>query len=306
MRFIFFIVVAVVAVLAGVVALQMSGGEQTTPQAVVQPQSAGEVSIKTADVLVAKADLPVGTIIDQSMVDIQPWPEHLVLNGFVLSTQGASDVVGKVVRSAVQAREPFLKSKLANPNDPGFLAAGLPAGMRAVTVATDTVSGVAGFVFPGDRVDLLFTHGISNISGKASTGKDSVAEVLAPNVRVLAVNLREAAASNGNGDEGGKPAAVQAPSSVTIEVSEAVAQQVRLAEKNGHISLSLRSIHDENSTVPAPTALTDLSKASSVDKAKGAELIVVRGPGRNGGKITSDVGVSSSINDGFGSSDVNQ
>jgi Flp pilus assembly protein CpaB len=147
--------------------------------------------------------------------------------------------------------------------------------MRAITIATDVVSGIAGFVFPGDRVDILFTHNVPGVAKNEIGSKPSNAEVLGANVRVLAVNIRE-------GDPS-KPAAVT-PSSVTVEVSDELAQRVRLAEKNGTLSLALRSIHDDNQNYPTPTGLKDLSHVSIEEP---PSLMVVRGPGGVGGKITS-------------------
>lgn len=274
MKFAFYSVIAVLAIVAGVVAFRFA--DQSVPplpsQTVVQATSVKEINIATSDVLVARVNIPVGSVIDNSMIDKQPWPENLVMENFVLADQSGQGVVGKVARSAISAHEPFMKSKLANPNDPGFLAAALPVGMRAVTVATDAVAGIAGFVFPGDRVDLLFTHEASSSEGQPRNGKPAIAEVLGSNIRVLAVNTRE--------NDPSRPSSVS-PNSATLEVSDMLAQQIRLAEKNGTLSFSLRSIHDDVPNYPNPTGLADLSQASE------PSLSVVRGPGGAGGKITS-------------------
>ncbi len=273
MKFIFFSIIAVLALVASVVAFRIT--DSSTPAVVGQAEAPSkEINVKTIDVLMARNNIPVGTIITSSMIDKQPWPENLVMDNFVLGDKGGQDIIGTVARSAINAHEPFMKSKLANPNDPGFLAAGLPPGMRAITVATDVVTGIAGFIFPGDRVDLLYTHdssinGAGNVSAARAAGKPEVTEVLGANVRVLAVNLRE-------GDPS-KPAPV-APSSLTLEVTEPMAQLIRLAEKNGTLSFSLRSIHDDNANSVDPSNLGDLSHSS--------ELMVIRGPGSVGGKIT--------------------
>ena len=286
MRFVFFVVAAVVAIVVGVVVLRLNETPPPPPP-VVQSEPVQEVGIKTVDVLVAKVDVPVGTVIDSTMVDTQPWPQHLVLDSFISSsaTDGSggnlNSVVGRVARSQIQAREPFLKSKLADPNDPGFLSANLPAGMRAITIAIDSISGIAGYVFPGDKVDILFAHPSAGAS-QSSGGKISVAEVVASNVRVLAVGGREVLAADGK-----QAAAPASANNVTIEVSDEIAQHIRLAEKNGNLSLSLRSIKDDKASSPSPTTMSDISKVGG-----GAALIVVRGPGNNAsGKITSSEGL---------------
>lgn len=280
MKFIFYSVITVIAIVSAVLAFRFS--EQNTPPTttIIQSQQPREVNIKTVTVLVARSNIAVGSIIDSSMIDTQPWPENLVLENFVLGDKGGQDIVGKVVRSAISAHEPFMKNKLANPNDPGFLAATLPAGMRAVTVATDTVSGVAGFVFPGDRVDLLYTHSSASVE---RIGRSDVTEVLGSNLRVLAVNLR---------DNDPQKIAPVPPSSVTLEVSDDMAQRIRLAEKNGSLSFSLRSIHDDSSTYPDPSEINDLSRMPS----PASPSMVVRGPGSGGKDITFSV-INKNISD---------
>jgi pilus assembly protein CpaB len=284
MKFIFFSIIAVLALVASVVAFRIT--DSSVPSAAGQGEAPiKEINVKTIDVLMARNNIPVGTIITSSMIDKQPWPENLVLDNFVLGDKGGQDIIGTVARSSINAHEPFMKSKLANPNDPGFLAAGLPSGMRAISIATDTVTGIAGFIFPGDRVDILYTHdaSASNASiseGKRSSGKPEITEVLGSNIRVLAINLRE-------GDPT-KPAPV-APTSITLEVSDSLAQLVRLAEKNGTLSFSLRSIHDDNTNTPAPSSMSDLSHST--------DLIIVRGPGSAGGRITETSALSGDIND---------
>lgn len=283
MRFVFFIVAAVVVIVAGVVVLRLN---QTPPEPppVAQAEAPKEVNIETVDVLVARSDIQVGAVVDNSMVDVQPWPKHLVLNGFITNAPESGGVVGKIVRSPIQAREPFIKTKLANPNDPGFLAAGLPAGMRAITISIDSITGVGGYVFPGDHVDVLFTHNLAGGDKGQSSGKASVSEVVAPNVRVISVGERAVVDPNSGGAKDAASA-----KSVTVEVSEEFVQRIRLAEKNGFLSLVLRSIKDDNSNVPSPSTLSELSKVSG-----GAGMLIVRGPGGNGnGKITATEGLSS-------------
>jgi pilus assembly protein CpaB len=270
MKFVYYSIITVLAIVAAVLALRFSDSSVSNSTG---QQAVAQVTIKTVNVLVASVDIPVGTTIDNSMLDKQPWPENLVVDGFILSNDDSGrDVVGKVSRSSIAAHEPFMRSKLANPNDPGFLAASLPVGMRAITVATDAVSGIAGFVFPGDRVDLLFTHTSESIL-TPSNGKPSVTEVLGSNIRVLAINVRE--------NDPSKPSTIS-PSSATLEVSDALAQQIRLAEKNGTLSFSLRSIHDDNPNFPEPTGLNDLTR----DSEEVPILSVVRGAGASGGNMT--------------------
>jgi pilus assembly protein CpaB len=224
-------------------------------QVVVENPTPPPAEIPTVDILVARRDLPIGTIVAEGDVDVQSWPQNLVLPDFVTQSkeQMNTELYGMVVRTPFKAREPLIKTKLANPNDPSFLAASLPKGMRAVTITADAISGVAGFIYPGDKVDVLISHEVQLAKDDDElAAADPIAEILVSNVKVLAVNQKATA----HGEEG-----PQLPSSVTLEVSQADAQKLRLAEKHGELSLSLRSIEDmdEVDTVK-PTGIADLSR----------------------------------------------
>src|SRR5579884_2924626 len=130
MRFLLLIVAAVIAVFAGVAAMQLTN-KTSQPTPVVQAP-APATNVATVDGLVARQAIPAGTVLNSSMVDRQPWPQNLVLEGFIASNSPNANIDGKVTRSPLQAREPLILSKLGNMNDAGFLAASLPAGQRAV------------------------------------------------------------------------------------------------------------------------------------------------------------------------------
>ena len=111
-------------------------------------------------VLVARKALPVGTLIDAESLSYQAWPKELVQNAYYTEGSPGSDpvkLIGTVVRNPITAGQPITKGSLVGPNDRGFLAAALGPGMRAVTVPVSNTSGVAGFIFPGDRVDMVLT-----------------------------------------------------------------------------------------------------------------------------------------------------
>jgi pilus assembly protein CpaB len=183
-----------------------------------------------------------------------------------------------VARGAFSEREPFTESKLANPNDPSFLAATLGANMRAVTIATDAVSGIAGYVFPGDHVDVFITHNIPSeeknrqLKGFARGGdKPEYTEILVPNARVLAVNVRPAT---------NKELTVNTPTSITLEVDTDHAQALRLAEKVGTLSLALRPLKDkevDDSAEPARAVTLTKATVSMQNSVEGVRI--VRGAG---------------------------
>jgi pilus assembly protein CpaB len=155
-----------------------------------------------------------------------------------------------VTRAPFQQQEPLISSKLANPNDPNFLAAELPKGMRVVTIQTSETQGVAGFLFPGDHVDVMMTHDVEkpvkgDISGSARTEKSLVTETVLTNVKVMAVDQHST--NLGATDAQGK---LLVPRSATLMVSPADAQRLRLAEKLGTLTLALRSLADRDGADP--------------------------------------------------------
>src|SRR5438094_5824906 len=124
---------------------------------------AAAAPINVAEVLVATRALPIGTILDATAVKYQPWPKELVENAYFIH-QGnfdAKTLQGTVVRNPITAGQPITQGALVKPGDRGFLAAALGPGMRAVTVPVSAQTGVAGFVFPGDRIDLVLTQTVT-------------------------------------------------------------------------------------------------------------------------------------------------
>lgn len=131
----------------------------SAPVATAAPMAA---PIDGPRVLVATKALPVGTIIDATALRFTPWPKELVENAYFLEAMPESrNLVGTVVRFAIPAGQPITQGALVKPGDRGFLAAALGPGMRAVTVPVSAQSAVAGFVFPGDRVDLVLTQTVA-------------------------------------------------------------------------------------------------------------------------------------------------
>lgn len=198
-------------------------------------------------VLVAQRGLPVGTIITADAISFQQWPEELVQDAYFLD--GESDIgklLGTVVRYQVSAGEPVTQGSLVSPGDRGFLAAALGPGMRAVTVPVSAKTGVAGFVFPGDRVDIVLTQAVKGDGGlKAS-------ETFLRNMRVLATDQ-----STTQEKVDGKTV-VRAFRTVTLEVTPKIAEKVAVAQTIGTLSLSLRSIADNQAELDRAIAAGDI------------------------------------------------
>ena len=222
----------VIAVITAVMAKNMFAGAgaaeaQAAPQVPVGPK-----------VLVARKALPAGTLIDASALGYQPWPKELMQSAYY--TEGTPDadmskLLGQVVRYPITAGQPVTRGSLVGPADRGFLAAALGPGMRAVTVPVNASTGVAGFVFPGDRVDIVLTQ---EVRGGGDGPPLKVSETIVRNVRVLATDQR----ISEKGEDG--KTEIKTFSNVTMEATPRIAEKISVAQSIGTLSLSLRSLAD--------------------------------------------------------------
>lgn len=200
-------------------------------------------------VLVANRALPVGTIVTPDAFSFQPWPEELVEQAYFMeeTTDGAS-LLGTVVRNEITAGQPVTQGSLVKPGDRGFLAAALGAGMRAVTVPVSERTGVAGFVFPGDRIDLVLTQSVSGEDGPALKASETIIR----NLRVLATGQRVASQ-----DADGNQVVIKV-NTVTVEATPKIAEKIAVAQTIGVISLSLRSIADNEAELERAIAAGEI------------------------------------------------
>ncbi|HEY5210812.1 MAG TPA: Flp pilus assembly protein CpaB [Stellaceae bacterium] len=169
-----------------------------------------------------------------------------------------SDIAGGVSRVRFDEGVPITRGAMVKPGDSGFLAAVLRPGMRAVTLAVNVITGDAGLLFPGDHVDVLLTQIF--VGHETDPGNRSVAETIATNLRVIAVDQRLQAGAVPQKDS--HPA-----QSVTLEVTALQAEQIGVAAKMGEMGLAIRGIQakatgDEGPKPPAMWA-KDLSPAAA-------------------------------------------
>ncbi|HWU74102.1 MAG TPA: Flp pilus assembly protein CpaB, partial [Sphingomonas sp.] len=212
-----------------------SSAPMASAQAPVAPVQTGP------EVLVATKALPIGTILDATSFKFQPWPKEMVENAYYIRKDGfdPKSLQGTVVRSVITAGQPLTQGSLVKPGDRGFLAAALTPGMRAVTFPVRNENSVAGFVFPGDRVDLTLSQ---TVAGGGDGPPLKVAETIMKNLRVLATDQR----TTSDVDDQGKTV-VRNISMVTIEATPAIAEKIAVARTLGDLSLVLRPLADSAS-----------------------------------------------------------
>lgn len=251
----------VVAVITAVMAKNMFAGAGAQ-QAAAAPVPVGP------KVLVAKKALPVGTIIDADSFAYQPWPKELMQSAYYVEGQPDSDpkaLLGTVVRYAITAGQPVTRGALVGPQDRGFLAAALGPGMRAITVPVNASTGVAGFVFPGDRVDLVLTQ---EVKGGGEGPALNVSETIVRNIRVLATDQRVTSKD----DEGNT--IVKTADNVTIEVTPKIAEKIAVAQSIGTLSLSLRSLADNTAELERAVAAGEVKVPANANPAQERQLLL--------------------------------
>jgi pilus assembly protein CpaB len=192
----------------------------TTPVAAVTPPAA-----RKATVVLAARDLPVGHPVTADDVRTVEWPADLVPAGYYSQP---TDVVGRGLLGAVRVNEPLLAGKLAEPGSRAGLPILIPAGMRAMSIPVDQVVGVAGFVIPETRVDVLLT-----IQPPGQT--ETITQIILQNLTVLTSG--QVTQRNDAGD----PITVGV---VTLVVTPEQAERLSLATSQGRIQLALRNMLD--------------------------------------------------------------
>ena len=220
--------------------------------------SANQAKPELSQVIVATTDIPAGSFVrSDSQLAMVDWPKANITSSMLTNIDSkTNDFNGAVARRAFEKGEPILKNQLVRSNEGGFMSAVLDGGKRAVSIAVDSTSGNAGFIFPGDRVDLILTHAVSRQSVQ-----QRASETFVEDVRVLAVDQMLDNPEN---------KAVLAKT-VTLEVTPKQAEEINLAKDLGKISLSLRSLatNKKNADVPVvkpavanePESLDDILRA---------------------------------------------
>jgi len=194
--------------------------------------------VKPADtqaLVVAAVPLPLGARLDATNLKLIQWPANQQLAGMFSRVE---DCVNRAVITPLAANEPVLESKLAPKESGAGLAATIPEGMRAVSVAVNEVVGVAGFVTPGTMVDVLVT---GRALGGGTAGQGDITRTILENIRVLAAGQKV------EQDREGKPQTVAV---ITLLVTPDEASQLTMGATDGKIQLALRNTVDTKKYEP--------------------------------------------------------
>ncbi len=204
------------------VAISMGGSAAYLTHSWLKDQTSGAVQ-PAGTIVVAAESLAYGTTINPDNVVEIPWFSNALPEGAFALKDDLLNSGRRVVLSPLKRGEAVLRSKITGPGQRASLASLLDEGKRAVTVSVDDVRGVAGFVLPGDFVDIVI------IADDGSPKRQSYSDILLEHVKVLAIDQ---VASEGEG----QPTVAKA---VTVEVTKEQAQKILLATNIGKLSLIL-------------------------------------------------------------------
>jgi pilus assembly protein CpaB len=222
--------------------------------------------VNTQRVRVSAAELPQGLLLREDDLRWKNLPiDQTPSNAIIFGASGVLELKGALLRHSVQAGAVLTGEDVILPSDPGFLAATLQPGMRAVSVAVDDVSGNAGLIQPGDYVDVLLTQ---QMDRKTELPDYSVSsETIIEHVRVLASGSEIVRPKNANANEIGNRART-----VTLEVTPRMTEIVAVAARLGSLSLSLRSFATDTRNAHMANGLNGLMSPTPPAVRSDAEL----------------------------------
>jgi pilus assembly protein CpaB len=232
-------VVAMMLVTAA--ALGMIGFELVRPAHVSVAVSSAPPPPVQSSYYVAAHPLPAGTLARDEDFTAKSVPvAELPANAIIDTPTARAGLRGALIRTYLDVGQPVSQADILRPRDRGFLASVLGAGMRAISVGVDPVSGVAGLIWPGDHVDVLLTQQLN----KEPAGKRVLSETVLSNVRVIAIDQEIVQGAPAGTSQAGKIART-----VTLEVTPEQAAKVTVAEELGRLALAIRAA--EERTGPA-------------------------------------------------------
>jgi pilus assembly protein CpaB len=212
-----------------------------------------EKPVATRTIVVATGPLRFGTqMLPENLREVA-WPEEAIPAGTFGSIAELTGGGKRIVLASIERNEPILRAKVTGPGQKATLSAVIQDGMRAITVRVNDVEGVAGFVLPGDHVDVLLTR-----QQERTTGMN---DVVLQNARVLAVDQLADDASD-------RPTVVKA---VTLEVDTVGAQKIALASSLGNLSLMLRRAGELHVDATRRVTTSDLTQTEVMQRTPDAK-----------------------------------
>lgn len=246
-----------VAIMLGVFAVILVRNYVGANQAKQAPQVAG------VPIVVATQAIPRGTVLQPNLLKVAHVPPEAAPEGAFQTVEQLAGAEGqqRVALRTIAPNEPLLPTKISGPGGRAILSATVAEGMRAISLRSNNIAGVAGFVLPGDHVDILLTRNLE--------AGNSVTQTLADNVLVLGVDQNPS-------DESDKP---QVASAVTIQVTPAQAHTITLAQSVGQVTLALRSVSDQGLPSRRATTVAELGFVPRPKPAPAVAAAPARPPG---------------------------
>lgn len=260
------------ALALALIALQITHAPAPVAEGPVAPPPPLMVSV-----LVAAHPMSAGTLVRDEDFAVKMFaPSELKGGSFRDSPDMRAELRGALVRKFIELNEQVQRADLLRARDRGFLAAVLEPGTRAVSIAVDAVTGVAGLIWPGDRVDVILTQELDATSTPLS--HRIFGETVMSDVRVIAVDqqISEGGVSNGGAEGVGKLA-----HTVTLQVATDQAERVTVANRLGHLALAVRAIDSgalrDSGTVFSSDVSPELSASA---RRNGSHMQVIQGDKR--------------------------
>ena len=218
-----------------------------------------ELTEEQVNVVMTTVNISAGTILAKKHLRLAVFPKSIAP---AKTIDNLEDSVGKVAKNQLYIGDIVRTERLANQGDGSYLASLITENMRAVTIRVNDVVGVAGFILPGNTVDILNTF---QQGGKATT------EVILSQIKILAVDQRAASGEN-------KPQLVRA---VTVEVNLAQAEILMNARRSGYLQLALRNpIDNKKVLIASEQQVEEVLISEPIVKAESAVKAVSKTPKR--------------------------
>jgi len=233
-----------------IVALALGGAAAFMTREYLLSRTQSPPPPETKTLVVALQPLTFGvTLTEENTAEI-PWPPSAPMEGAFSTKKELFKEGRRIALVQMQRNEPILTSKITGPNQRATLSTMIEEGMRAVSVRVDEVRGVAGFILPGDRVDVVLTR------GEGGTEERAFADILLQNVKVLAIDQL-------SGERQDRPTVARA---VTLELNVQQSQKIILAQGVGRLSLVLRQAGGVDPEPARRVTVADLGLGEFVDK----------------------------------------